>query len=83
MHYSQRCDGVEPLYSMFKVSFAPSLAPTGERSYWARPHLRLIVSASFYNEAAKNNLYSPYLQFVGPQDVGLYFGVKAEWFLWN
>ncbi len=83
MHYSQRQDGEDPTYSMFKISLAPTLAPTGERSYWARPHLRLITSVAFYNEATKNNLYSPHLQFVGPKSVGLYFGVKAEWFLWN
>ncbi len=83
MHYSQRKEGEEPTYSMFKLSFAPTIVPTGERSAWARPHFRFISSVAFYNDAAQKNQYSPYLAYVGKKKVGYYFGVKVEWFLWH
>ena len=80
-HYSQRKDGEEPKYSYQKFSLAPTFAPTGEKSTGVRPHFRFIFSLSHYNDAAVDNLYSPYLQFVGKQKWGHYLGVKAEWWL--
>ncbi len=82
-HYAHRTDGEEPGYSMFKLSLAPTISPIGDRNYWARPHFRFVTSVAFYNDAATEDQYSPYLQFVGQKDVGWYFGFKAEWFLWK
>ncbi|OIQ41791.1 MAG: hypothetical protein BM563_00300 [Bacteroidetes bacterium MedPE-SWsnd-G1] len=83
LHYSQRTDGDNPVASMTKFSIAPVLVPTGERDVWARPHLRFVASAAYYNDYAKESLYSPYLQFAGEKQWGYYFGVKAEWWVWN
>ncbi|WP_297095824.1 carbohydrate porin [uncultured Draconibacterium sp.] len=80
-HYSQRKDGEDPKYCYQKISLAPTFAPTGEKSTGVRPHFRFIFSLSHYNDAASENLYSPYLQFVGEQKWGHYLGVKAEWWL--
>lgn len=83
IHYSQRKDGENPLYQTLKLSFAPMLVPTGHKEYWARPQIRLVSSIAFYNKAAQNNLYSPYLSFVGAKSFGYYFGLKVEWWLWD
>lgn len=83
IHYSQRKDGINPYARMTKISLAPALVPTGERNYWARPELRFIFSIAFYNKFAQHNLYSPYLEFVGPKSVGYFLGIKAEWWIWK
>lgn len=83
LHYSQRKDGTNPYASMTKLSFAPVLVPTGKRDIWARPHLRFVASLAYYNDFAKESLYSPYLQFAGEKQWGYYFGFKAEWWLWK
>lgn len=81
LHYSQRRDGTEDTYAMTKISLAPTFVPTGEKNAYARPHFRFVVSLAHYNDAAKNGLYSPYLQFTGAKTWGYYFGVKAEWWI--
>ena len=83
VHYSQRKDGVNPWASMLKFSVAPVYVPTGERNTWARPHLRFVISAARYNDYAQETLYSPYLELTGPRKWGTYFGVKAEWWIWD
>jgi len=80
-HYSQRKDGEEDLYAYQKISISPTFVPTGFKDTGARPHLKFVWSLAHYNNAAKNNLYSPYLQFVGPKKWGHYFGVKMEWWI--
>lgn len=80
-HYSQRTDGEESTYNYQKFSIAPTFAPVGKRDSGIRPHFRFIFSVSHYNDAAVENLYSPYLQYVGKQKWGHYLGVKAEWWL--
>ena len=82
VHYSQRRDGDQPWYRMGKLSLVPTLAIMGERSVWSRPHIRFVYSMAFFNELAKEDLYSPFLELTGPRDVGHYFGVKAEWWTW-
>jgi maltoporin len=82
IHYSQRKDGENDTYRMTKISLSPVLSPTGVFSSWARPQLRFVASAAHYNKAAKDALYSPYLNFTGPKSWGFYFGVKAEWWIW-
>lgn len=81
LHYSQRKDGDEATYAFQKISIVPTFAPTGQRDTGARPHFRFVFSLSHYNKAAKDALYSPYLQFVGPKSWGHYFGVKMEWWI--
>jgi maltoporin len=83
VHYSQRQDGDNPWASMLKFSVAPVYVPTGERSTWARPHLRFVASAARYNDFAQETLYSPYLEFTGSRKWGYYFGVKVEWWVWD
>ncbi|WP_020529251.1 carbohydrate porin [Flexithrix dorotheae] len=82
LHYSQRKDGNQPWYNMTKISIIPTLAIRGERSVWSRPHLRFVFSAARYNDFARDNLYSPYLQLAGPESWGFYTGIKAEWWTW-
>jgi len=83
LHYSQRKDGDNPWASMLKFSVAPVFVPTGERDTWARPHIRGVVSVARYNDFAMESLYSPYLEFTGSRRWGYYFGVKAEWWVWD
>ena len=83
LHYSQRKDGTDPVASVTKISIAPIFVPTGARDTWARPHLRFVTSLARYNDYAMESLNSPYLQFVGKKRWGYYFGVKAEWWIWN
>lgn len=80
-HYSMRKDGEDDPYSMQKISLAPTFVPTGVKNTGARPHFRFVYSLAHYNDAAKENLYSPYLQFVGKKNWGYYFGVKMEWWI--
>ena len=83
LHFSQRKDGINPYARMTKFSLAPAFVPTGDRNYWARPEIRFIVSVAYYNNYAKENLYSPYLEFVGPKNWGYFLGLKAEWWIWD
>ncbi|MDZ7612908.1 MAG: carbohydrate porin [Flavobacteriaceae bacterium] len=83
LHYSQRKDGDNPWASMVKFSIAPVYVPTGTRDTWARPHLRFVTSVVRYNDFAQETLYSPYLQFTGSKEWGYYFGVKAEWWIFD
>ncbi|WP_255636438.1 carbohydrate porin [Hyalangium versicolor] len=67
-----------------KFSIAPTLVPSGERSAWARPHLRFIYTLAVYNEAARNAgaaglAVSPYIATFGPRTFGHYLGARAEW----
>lgn len=83
LHYAQRKDGTNPTANMTKISLVPVYVPTGKRDTWARPHLRFVASLARYNDYAMESLYSPYLQFVGEKRWGYYFGVKAEWWIFN
>jgi len=62
-----------------KLSIAPTIVPTGERSPWARPELRLIYTLGLYNQAAVDQLMSPYLQAMGPTKVAHFLGARTEW----
>jgi len=83
VHYAQRQDGENDYAKMTKLSFAPVLVPSGIKDYWGRPEIRFVSSVAFYNDFAKENMYSPYLEMVGPESVGYYFGIKVEWWFWN
>lgn len=62
-----------------KLSIAPTVVPTGERSNWARPEMRLIYTLGLYNQAAVDQLMSPYLQAMGPTKVAHFLGARTEW----
>jgi len=78
-----------PLPSAVKFTVMPTLVPSGERSVWARPHLRLIYTLARYDEDAQNlldspsprasGLASPYLKQFGRREFGHYLGARAEW----
>jgi Maltoporin (phage lambda and maltose receptor) len=80
VHYAIRKDGDNPDAAMWKFSFAPTIVPVGKRSPWCRPHLRLVCSFARYNDYARDNNYSPFLQ-VNQKRWGTYIGVKAEWWI--
>ena len=60
--------------SVVKAGINPTFVPTGERSVWARSQLRFIFSVARYNDFAKENLYSPYLDYVGAKQWGYTIG---------
>lgn len=62
-----------------KLSIAPTLVPTGERSAWARPEIRLIYTLCLYNQAAVDQLMSPYLQAMGATRTAHFLGARTEW----
>lgn len=62
-----------------KLSIAPTIVPSGERSPWARPEMRLIYTIGFYNQAAVDQRMSPYTQVIGPDKVAHFLGVRTEW----
>nr|WP_314499286.1 carbohydrate porin [uncultured Chryseobacterium sp.] len=81
LHYAQRKDGTQDPSSMVKFALAPTIVPTGERSVWGRPHIRLIAEVSRYNDHALFTLYSPFLQQSGGKRFGTYLGVRTEWWI--
>lgn len=62
-----------------KLSLAPTVVPTGERSNWARPEMRLIYTLCLYNQAAVDQLMSPYLQTMGATKTAHFLGARTEW----
>jgi maltoporin len=73
-----------PLPYEVKFSIVPTLVPSGERSAWARPHLRLIYTLAYFSEGARGaaiagKLVSPYMRDFGPRTIGHYLGARAEW----
>jgi maltoporin len=65
--------------TLVKLSVAPTVVPTGERSNWARPEMRLIYTLGLYNQAAIDQRMSPYTQTMGPNKVAHFLGVRTEW----
>ncbi|WP_437754420.1 carbohydrate porin [Sorangium sp. So ce1389] len=79
--FQGRKDGEADLGTAVKVSVVPTLVPTGELSTGARPHFKLIYTAAFYNDAAKNQALSAYLQRTGSgSNVGHYIGARTDWY---
>lgn len=62
-----------------KLSIAPTVVPSAERSPWTRPEMRLIYTLGIYNQAAVDQRMSPYTQAIGPDKVAHYLGVRTEW----
>jgi maltoporin len=63
-----------------KLSVAPTIAPTAKKGdFWARPELRLIYTFGYYNQAAMDQLMSPFLKTVGPTQYAHFIGTRAEW----
>ncbi|KYF74471.1 maltoporin [Sorangium cellulosum] len=79
--FQGRKDGVADLGTAVKVSVVPTLVPTGELSAGARPHFKLIYTAAFYNDAAREQALSAYLQRTGAgSNVGHYIGARTDWY---
>ncbi|WP_438016155.1 carbohydrate porin [Sorangium sp. So ce315] len=79
--FQGRKDGEADLGTAVKVSVVPTLVPTGELSAGARPHFKLIYTAAFYNDAAKEQALSAYLQRTGAgSNVGHYIGARTDWY---
>ena len=78
-----------PLPTAVKFTVMPTIVPSGERSVWARPHLRLIYTLAHYSQGARDLLTapspaaqaaaSPYLKQFGAREWGHYLGARAEW----
>jgi maltoporin len=75
-----------PLPYAVKFTVMPTIVPSGERSAWARPHLRLIYTLAYYSEGARGAaianagaITAPYLRDFGPREFGHYLGARAEW----
>lgn len=81
VHYANRKDGDQQAAAMLKFSIVPTIVPTAQADPWARPHFRLIYSIAKYNQFAADNLYSPFLQEIGPVKWGQYIGIRAEWWI--
>lgn len=77
--WQTRQDGHGPIGTATKLTVAPTIVPTGQRSVWERPHFRLFYTLAFYNQAARDALMAPYLQTFGPDAVGHYLGARVEW----
>jgi maltoporin len=72
-------NGDQDLGTAVKFSVVPTIVPSGELSAWARPHMRLIYTAGFYNQAAVDQRMSPYLRDVSTKKVAHYLGARTEW----
>jgi len=79
LQYQGRLNGDDPWGTLVKFTVAPTIVPTGKKSYWERPHFRLIYTAGFYNQQAVDKLMSPYLQAIGPSKFAHYIGARTEW----
>jgi maltoporin len=71
--------GDQPLSAATKLSLVPTIVPSGQRSVWARPHLRFIYTVAIYNGWAQQLYVSPFLATDGIAPVGHFFGARAEW----
>ncbi|EIA07638.1 carbohydrate porin [Flavobacterium frigoris] len=80
LHYAVRKDGDNPEARMVKFSLAPTIVPLGKRDPWSRPHIRLVYTVARYNDFARDNNYSSFLQ-ANQKQWGSYIGVKTEWWL--
>lgn len=80
--YQLRKDEGQAMGSAVKLSIAPTVVPTGEPGFWTRPHIRAIYTLGLYNQAAVDQLMSPYLQTVGATKVGHFIGTRAEWWFY-
>ena len=82
-HFQGRKIGDGDLGTMVKLSLVPTIVPTGERSVWARPHIRFFYTIAFYNDAAIAQQMAPYMQVVnlkvGQPPIGHYLGARVEW----
>lgn len=80
VHYAMRKDGDNPDAAMWKFSLAPTIVPVGKPSPWCRPHIRFVCTLARYNNYAKDNHYSPFLQ-INQKQWGTYIGIKTEWWI--
>lgn len=79
LSFQARQDDDLDMGTAVKFSVVPTIVPSGERSMWARPHLRLIYTGAFYNQPAVDQTMSTYLRTFGPTKTAHYIGTRAEW----
>ena len=77
--YQAKKDENRAMGSAVKLSVVPTIVPAGGRSVWSRPHLRAIYTLGIYNQAAQDQLMSPFLRTVGETKLAHYVGLRAEW----
>jgi maltoporin len=83
--YQARKDQGRAMGTATKLSIVPTIVPTGkegEASVWTRPHFRLLYTFGHYNEAAVDQLMSPYLRTVGPTRTAHFLGARVEWWFY-
>ncbi len=80
--YQVRKDEGRDMGTALKLSIVPTIVPIGEPGFWSRPHIRAIYTFGMYNQAAVDQLMSPYLQTVGPTRYAHFFGARAEWWFY-
>jgi len=62
-----------------KLAVAPTIVPSGERSSWTRPQIRLIYLIGLFNDAAVDQRMSAYPRTVGDEKVAHFVGARTEW----
>jgi len=81
--YQGRKDQGLDMGTALKLSLAPTIVPSGGKGdFWARPHIRFIYTFGYYNQAAVDQLMSPYLKTVGPTQYAHFLGARAEWWFY-
>ncbi|HEX4459279.1 MAG TPA: carbohydrate porin, partial [Polyangia bacterium] len=81
--YQGRKDEGKPMGTVLKLAIAPTVVPTGSKGdYWARPHIRAMYVFGYYNQAAVDQLQSPYLKTAGPTRYAHFIGARAEWWFY-
>jgi len=83
--YQARKDQGRATGTATKLSIVPTIVPSGkegEASVWTRPHFRLIYTYGRYNDAAVDQLMSPYLKTVGPTHTAHFLGARVEWWFY-
>jgi maltoporin len=81
--FQGRQDQALPMGTVLKLSVAPTVVPAGERgSYWSPPFFRFIYTFGYYNQAAVDQLLSPFLATVGPTRFAHFLGARVEWWIY-
>ncbi|MDI6048919.1 carbohydrate porin [Flavobacterium sp. XS2P24] len=63
-----------------EIFFCSNHCAVRKKDPWSHPHIRLVYTLAHYNDYARNNNYSPFLQ-VNQKRWGSFIGVKTEWWL--
>jgi maltoporin len=78
------CNQTKDMGMATKLALFASVVPTGKAgpyAYWGRPEMRAVYILGLYNQAAQNQLMSPYLQANGASSTAHYVGLQMEWWI--